>query len=116
MKTFEEILAESKIELGSISEYITINESEFQYLNESERIEVQEILKQYGDKKISELDEGIIGSIFGGAAGFLAGPAVGKIIANALGIDKGIFYDMLTSRLVGAALGAALSKFMGSKQ
>ena len=30
------------------------------------------------------------------------------MVAKVLGIEKGIFYDLLTSRLVGAALGASL--------
>ena len=32
------------------------------------------------------------------------------MIAKVLGIQQGIFYDLLTSRLVGAALGAAMGK------
>jgi len=32
------------------------------------------------------------------------------MIAKVLGISKGVLYDLLTSRLVGAALGAALGK------
>ena len=56
-------------------------------------------------------NEGFFGSIFGGLAGFALGKTVGKMIAKVLGIQpKGIFYDMLTSRLVGAALGIALGK------
>jgi hypothetical protein len=57
----------------------------------------------------------IVGTL-GGVAGFLVGPAIGKVIANALGIEKGIIYDMLTSRLATAALGAALTKYMGKKK
>jgi hypothetical protein len=117
MKSFEEIIKESKDQLPqTLNEYIVLKDGEFEYLTESERTELQEVLKEFGDKKISELDEGILGKIFGGVAGFLVGPSVGKVIANALGIDKGIFYDMLTSRLVGAALGAALTKYIGSSK
>ena len=36
--------------------------------------------------------------------------SIGKIIANVLGIEKGVVFDLLTSRLVGAALGAAIGK------
>jgi hypothetical protein len=32
------------------------------------------------------------------------------MIAKVLGIQKGLFYDLLTSRLVGAALGASVGK------
>ena len=35
---------------------------------------------------------------------------VGKAIAKVLGIQKGALYDLLTSRLVGAALGAVLGE------
>jgi len=116
MRSFEEAIREVKIDEYPLNEFIILKEGEFEYLNESERTELQEILKQFGDKKVSELDEGILGSILGGVAGFIVGPAIGKVIANALGIEKGIIYDMLTSRLASAALGAALTKYIGSKR
>lgn len=116
MKSFEEIVKESEFTDKSLNEYIKLNESDFQYLNESERAEVQDILIKFGDKKINELDEGILGSILGGLTGFVVGPAIGRVIANSLGVEKGIIYDMLTSRLVGAALGSAITKYMGGKK
>lgn len=87
-----------------------LNEAE---IKEAERIytQVSELLKEHG---IQDLDEGILGSIFGGIAGFVIGPAIGKVIANALGIERGIIFDMLTSRLVGTALGAGITKYIGS--
>jgi uncharacterized membrane protein YeaQ/YmgE (transglycosylase-associated protein family) len=116
MKSFEEIVKEANVGEKSLNEYIKLNESDFSYMNESERDEVQEILRKFGDKKINELDEGILGSILGGLTGFVVGPAIGKVIANSLGIDKGIIYDMLTSRLVAAALGSAITKYVGSSK
>jgi len=113
MKTFEEVIQESKLPEGTLNEYISLNDTDFEYLNESEKAQVQDLLREYGDKKISELDEGFLGKLFGGVTGFLVGPTIGKVIANALGIEKGIIYDMLTSRLATAALGAALTKYMG---
>jgi hypothetical protein len=87
---------------------------EVEGLNEAEILEAEKVyaeLKDYIQKNgIENLDEGILGSILGGVAGFVIGPAVGRVIANALGIQKGILYDMFTSRLVGAALGAAITK------
>jgi hypothetical protein len=115
MKSFEEAVKETLGE-KTLGEFITLNESDFSYLNESERVEVQEILKKFGDKRVEELDEGILGSILGGLTGFIVGPAIGKVIANSLGIEKGIIYDMLTSRLVSAALGAAITKYVGSSK
>ena len=106
MKSFEQIIKEADPKIS----HLILNESDFSFLNESDRTEVQEVLTKFGDKKLSELDEGILGTIFGGVAGFIVGPAIGKVIANALGIDKGIIYDMLTSRLVSTALGAAIAK------
>ena len=107
MKSFEEIKTDQT--LGS---YIKLNESDFQYMTESEKEEVQKILIEFGDKKINELDEGILGKIVGGLTGFVVGPAIGRVIANSLGIEKGIIYDMLTSRLVSAAIGSAITKYM----
>jgi hypothetical protein len=114
MKSFDEIVNDN-LDLP-LKDCIKLNESDFQYLEESQRQEVQDILVKFGDKKINELDEGILGSILGGLTGFVVGPAIGKVIANALGIEKGIIYDMLTSRLVGAALGSAITKYVGNKK
>lgn len=55
-------------------------------------------------------NEGFIGSILGGLTGFALGQSVGKIVANALGVEKGVLYDLFTSRLVGAAIGYHLGK------
>jgi hypothetical protein len=116
MKSFEEAIKETLLDTKTLNEFIVLNESDFSYLNESEKAEVQDILRKFGDKRVDELDEGILGSILGGLTGFIVGPAIGRVIANALGIDKGIIYDMLTSRLVSAALGSALTKYMGSSK
>ena len=91
-------------------------------LNESQNEEYQEFLnelnKAYDEggaaganeflKKCSE--EGLYEAFFGGVVGFLAGPSVGKIVARALGLEKGVLYDLLTSRLVSAAIGSAIQK------
>jgi hypothetical protein len=55
-------------------------------------------------------NEGFIGSILGGLTGFALGQSVGKIVANALGVEKGLLFDLFTSRLVGAAIGFHLGK------
>jgi hypothetical protein len=107
MKTFEEArkipLLKESVDLSYLTEEETV---------EAERIykELVEALEIHG---IEGLDEGILGTIIGGAAGFIIGPTIGKIIANALGVDKGILYDMFTSRLVSTALGAAIAKSIG---
>jgi hypothetical protein len=87
---------------------------EIEHLTEAEVKQLEGIyyaLQEHVDEKgIDNIEESFLGSLLGGAAGFFAGPAVGRVIANALGIEKGIVYDMLTSRLVGTALGAAIAK------
>lgn len=55
-------------------------------------------------------NEGIVGKVLGGLGGFALGKIVGKMVAKVLGIEKGILYDLFTSRLVGAAFGASLGK------
>ena len=89
---------------------------EVEGLTESEVVEAERVYKELAqyikENGIEKLDEGILGRIVGGLAGFVIGPAIGRIIASALGIEKGILYDMFTSRLVSAALGASLAKNM----
>jgi hypothetical protein len=86
-------------------------------LSESEVLEAERIYKEIelyvAENGIQNLDEGILGRIVGGVAGFVIGPAIGRIVANALGIERGILYDMLTSRIVSAALGSSIAKNMG---
>jgi hypothetical protein len=128
MKTFNEALSENdmtlqdEIILGHILEmnlYDVVELPTYQVLKESvditphQYVDLSEIMDEYGNTKLRDIDEGIIGRVLGGIAGFAVGPSVGRVIANALGIDKGIIYDMLTSRLVGAALGSALTKYIG---
>lgn len=55
-------------------------------------------------------NEGLVGSILGGLTGFALGQSIGKIVANALGVEKGLLYDIFTSRLVGTAIGYNLGK------
>ena len=89
------------------------------YLTEQENAQVDEYVKMFEDEHgtdISSLDEAFFGKILGGVAGFLVGPTIGRIIANALGIDKGVLYDMFTSRLVSTALGSAIGKHMQDKK
>lgn len=56
------------------------------------------------------LNEGIIGRAIGGITGLALGPKVGKLIAKVLGIQKGPLYNVLTSRVVSAALAQELTK------
>lgn len=131
MKTFEDIqkqkyftltdeiivntVLEMKLnEIGELPSFHVIKESN--EITPSEYTELREILDTYGDTKIRDIDEGIISKVLGGIAGFAVGPSIGKVIANALGVQRGIIYDMLTSRLVGAALGAAITKYIGGSR
>ncbi len=104
MKTFEEAK-----NLDLLEESVDL-----MFLTESEKAEAERIYKELKEAVdihgIEGIDEGILSSIIGGAAGFIIGPTIGKIIANALGVEKGILYDMFTSRLVSTALGAAVAK------
>lgn len=66
--------------------------------------------KQILNENNIQLDEGIIKTLAGAGVGYITGPALGKAICKALGIEKGILYDLMTSKLVTTAIGAALSK------
>ena len=106
MKTFNEIVNNQKVFENIDVSFLTESE-----LQEATLIyaKLNESFANGGIKEVEkELQEGILGA----SAGFVAGPAIGKIVANALGIEKGILYDMLTSRLVSAALGNAIQNKM----
>ena len=119
MKTFEEFL----ITEGVDSEELSLLKESLQTewtpeLEYKVDIALEEFVNQYqnedGSWDIERLDnqmtnEGIMGTIFGGLAGFALGKSVGKTIGRVLGLkEKGTLYKLMTSRVVGAALGAAL--------
>lgn len=87
-----------------------------EYLTESENHEVERWAQICQDEyEGNPMDEGFLGKLVGGVAGFLIGPTIGKIIANALGVQQGILYDMFTSRLVSAVLGSSIAKAFGGE-
>ena len=121
MKTFEQYIKEGELTDGDIGMLKESLQTEWTMeLEEKVDKALEEFVKQYANEDgtfdIEKFDydatnEGLFGSIFGGLAGFALGKTVGKMIAKVLGINnKGVMYDMLTSRLVGAALGIALGK------
>ena len=107
MKTFKEFkFSGGNGPIFESAEVIGLNEAEVAI---AERI-YRELSEQIAIHGIEGIDEGLLGKIVGGVAGFIVGPALGKVVANALGIERGILYDMFTSRLVSTALGAAIGK------
>jgi len=121
MKTFEQYLKEGELTDGDVVMLKESLQTEWTAeLEEKVDIALEEFVKQYANEDgtfdlerfdYDTTNEGFFGSIFGGLAGFALGKTVGKMIAKVLGIsNKGVMYDMLTSRLVGAALGIALGK------
>jgi len=120
MKTFNDYLVENEI---SEKDYQLIKEGlqeewtpelESQ-INAALDLFEAEYMREDGTYDLDRLNEeitneGLLGSIIGGLAGFALGKSVGTMIARVLGIERGIFYDLLTSRLVGTALGASLGK------
>ena len=89
MKTFKDYLTESKDETFDIQSLL--NESHDLSQEQEDMIDatVDRIMEAHKNGK---------------------GKTVGKAIAKVLGIQKGALYDLMTSRLVGAALGAVLGK------
>ncbi len=110
MKNYKEFI--NKPESGKIFEAHEVAEWSPTEILEGERIytEMMSIYESDGIEGLNNIDEGFLSKLIGGAAGFIIGPSVGKVIAKALGVERGILYDMFTSRLVGAALGTALTK------
>ena len=74
-------------------------------LNESQMVEVENISEQIAELiKKGEIDEGVIGSLIGGLTGVTIGPSIGKAICKALGIERGLLYDLFTSRIFTTAV------------
>ena len=74
-------------------------------LNEAQMIEVENTSQQIAELiKKGEIDEGVISSLIGGLTGVTIGPSIGKAICKALGIEKGLLYDLLTSRIFTTAV------------
>jgi hypothetical protein len=76
-------------------------------LNESQIIEIENASEQIVELiKSGEIDEGIMKSLVGGLTGVTIGPSIGKAICKALGIEKGLLYDLFTSRIFTTAVAA----------
>jgi uncharacterized membrane protein YeaQ/YmgE (transglycosylase-associated protein family) len=76
-------------------------------LNESQILEIENVSEQIAELiKKGEIDEGVIGSLIGGLTGVTIGPSIGKAICKALGIEKGLLYDLFTSRIFTTAVAA----------
>lgn len=73
-------------------------------LIESKSEEIAKMIKE------GNIDEGFLGALVGGLAGLTAGATIMKAVCKALGLEKGILYDMLTSKIICAAAGAAIGK------
>jgi hypothetical protein len=69
---------------------------------------MEDIMNNFKEAGV-DTSEGVFSSMLGAAGGALIGPAIGKAVAGALGVEKGALYDLLTSRLVAAAIGKELA-------
>lgn len=56
-----------------------------------------------------QIDEGFFSSVLGGVAGLTAGSAVMKAVCKSLGIEKGLLFDLLTSKVICGIAGAKIA-------
>lgn len=94
------------------SKNISLNES---LVNNGKRVNVYNVInegvkvaKKKGMRTEEVIKEGILGGLVGAITGATFGPAVGKAICDALGITRGVLYDLFTSKLVTGAICAKL--------
>lgn len=62
-----------------------------------------------------EINEGFFSSLLGGLAGVTIGATVMKAVCKAIGLEKGMIYDLLTSKLVCGIAGTAIANNLGKK-
>lgn len=91
---------------------LKLNES---IVNAGKKVNVYNIIKESikisrkKNKKVEDIiKEGVLGGLIGGLTGVTFGPTVGKAICDALGIGKGVLYDLFTSKLVTGAIATKL--------
>lgn len=76
-------------------------------------VESAELAKKENTSLDKVLDEGIFSALLGGTAGATVGPAIGRAICKVLGVsENGVLGNLLTSRVVLAALGYELGYSM----
>lgn len=78
--------------------------------NKNGTITETELIQWANSPKNSDLNESALGKLLGGLTGFALGKKLGKIIAKALGIEKGILFDLLSSRIFSTMVGVAIGK------
>ena len=89
----ELLTIEDKVAMINLDAYLAENEVQLADIN------------QLMDTKLTE---GILGGLIGGLTGFALGQSVGKIVARCLGVEKGLLYDLLTSKAIATAIGYEL--------
>lgn len=62
-----------------------------------------------------EINEGFFSSLLGGLAGVTIGATVMKAVCKAIGLEKGMIYDLLTSKMVCGIAGAAIANNLSKK-
>lgn len=119
MEDFKEFIQNRRAnEVPLFCEYVAERRSAVQldYLTEDENMEVERWVSICEQEHNGDpMDEGFLSKLVGGAAGFIIGPSIGRIVAKALGVEKGVLYDTLTSRLVSTAIGVAIAKQFGGE-
>ena len=84
--------------------------SEFKSEEDFETDVLKETLKKYEDIEYIKLDEGLLKTLAGGTVGLVIGPNIGKSICKALGVERGMLYDLLTSRIFTTLLATYIAK------
>lgn len=85
-----------------------IDEALDRFMKRYEELKEQDL--SFEEIESEMIKEGTLMAIIGGLTGFALGKTIGKAVARVLGVEKGFFYDLLTSRIFGAAMGAVMGK------
>ena len=81
----------------------------------TETLSYDEVIHKLNEAKEQNvpIEEGIFGAIGGVVLGSAFGPKLGAAICKALGVEKGLLYDFLTSKALCGVAGAAIANNIG---
>jgi len=114
IKTFNQVIVE-ELRFSPERRSMIFENEQIEHLSDEQVKESEEMyqkLQEHFEKggTWDNLDEGILGAIVGTITGATIGPKIGGWICSALGITKGLLWDLFNSRIFTTSVGLIAGK------